>query len=221
MPGPLTRPEPRRIVPRAVVDALIADADREISSLELQVERAVASADGAEARLAQLGIDERASAWATVQLERFVTELRAHAETESRAVVEEARAHARLLVADAEMKARSLDVAMFGREPEPEPERDAVFEHDEVAAVVEIAPPVDIPAPDPIPESASAPAEPDSVFREITPEALATDDPRAPLDAEFWPAEPSKRRRFPRARVVAAPTLAGLLVVAAVVVRLA
>jgi hypothetical protein len=211
MTGSLARPEPRRIVPRIVVDALIADADREISSLELRVERAESAADATELRLAELGIDERASAWATVQLERFVTELRADADAAAVAVVEEARVRARLVVEEADTEARQLRLIATPLAPAPEP----------VEPVVEAAPVVDLViAEPPSPEAADA----DPVFHEITPEALAADEAGntvASLDPDFWPTEPPRRKRFVRARTVAAPTLAGLLVVAAVVLRVA
>ena len=212
MNGPLTRPEPRRIVPRAVVDALIADADREISSLELQVERAVAAADVAEARLTELGIDERASAWATVQLERFVTELRADADAESLAVVAEAEVRARLLVEEAESEARHLGLfAAVAPEPGREPEPELAGAVDEPVPTPEPTPAVDLALVEPLPTApASTPllapdaeSDRDPVFHEITPEALAA-DVGASLDVDpsgngFWPAEPErKRRRFSR-----------------------
>ena len=246
MNGPLTRPEPRRIVLRAVVDALIADADREISSLEVQVEEAVAAADAAEARLAELGFDERASAWATVQLERFVTELRADAEAGAVAVVEEARVRARLLVEEADAEACHLQwvaaapTAAPASPPRAAPDappasRDALA--GEQATVTEPDPVVEPVAPEPVapepvaPEptasqptaSESAPAEVDRdvVFHEITPEALASDLESLALADSFWPSDAPRKRRFTRARTVAVPTLAGLLVVAAVVLRVA
>ncbi len=52
-------------------------------------------------------------------------------------------------------------------------------------------------------------------------ERAITDDSPASLDPQFWPADPERKRRFsrPRVRTMAAPTLAGLLVVAALVLR--
>jgi hypothetical protein len=239
MNSPIVRPEPHRVVPRAVVDALIADADREISALELRVTGAVAAADEAEARVAELGIDERSSAWATVQLDRFVTRLRADADVEARAVVQEAEVRARMLVAEAEAdaadearQARVATPAPLGLvtlpvdrvEPvtrpvgpaEPASVDAASVEAAAVEPVADVEPVSESPAPEP-----EAVADGDAVFRQITPEALADDE--TAVDEEFWPADPERKRRFGRARVraVAAPTLAGLLVVAAVVLRVA
>jgi hypothetical protein len=239
----LTRPQPRRVVPAAVVDALVAEADREITSLELQVERAVAAADDAEARLGGLGIDERASAWATVQLERFVTELRADAQAESAAMVAEAKLHARMIIeeADADAEDRRTHEAMFG--PAPAPDQAAPQQPAPPQAVVpqaaapQPAAPAPAPPAPPTPPAApaqhavaspvpSAPVPPvsdaDAMFGAPAPTPPAPDAISPTPDADFWPAESPKRRRFVRtkAKTVVAPTLAGLLVVAAALVRL-
>src|SRR2546421_12811285 len=113
MTSSLVRPQPRRIVPKAVVDALIADADREISALERQAARATSAAGEAEAQLEDLGTDERASAWTTIQLERFVTGLRAEVEVESKAIIDEARGRAPGIIEDAR--------AAAGEGPAPPP----------------------------------------------------------------------------------------------------
>ena len=71
MTAGLIRPELLLIIPKPVVDALIADADQQISALEHEAERALAAADDAEARRAR---DRRARVGVgDDQLERFVT----------------------------------------------------------------------------------------------------------------------------------------------------
>jgi hypothetical protein len=207
MTSPLVRPQPRRIVPKAVVDALVADADREISALERHAERATAAAFEAEAELEKLGTDERSSAWATIQLERFVTSLRADVELEAKAIVQEAHVRARVLVdeARAEVEAERAHRAMFDFDP-PEPPAAA----DTVSDDVSDGPPA---------------VSGDAIFHEIAPESLGNADTAtfgAP-ETEFWSAEPERRRRFPRPnrRVVVTQGLALALVATAAVVRFA
>jgi hypothetical protein len=77
-------------MPIAVVDALIADADRQISALEREAAEALAAADASEAQLLELNVDERSSAWAMAQLDRFVVALRAEADAEAAAAIQEA-----------------------------------------------------------------------------------------------------------------------------------
>jgi hypothetical protein len=219
----LVRPEPRRVVPKPVVESLIAHADREISELEREAAIAVAAAQDAEARLAMLGVDERSAAWATVQLERFVARLRAEVEAEAAAVIDEATVSARLMVeeARAEADAARAQRVMFGA-AEPAPVATDASREREERVTAEIGP-----APEP--EAAeSAPTTPrtddvDPIFRAISPESLAVAEPVVANadDAGFWPAEPERRRRLPRPsrRVVATQGLALLLVAAAAVVR--
>jgi hypothetical protein len=211
MTSPLVRPQPRRIVPKAVVDALVVDADREISALERQAEAATTAAFEAEAELEKLDTDERSSAWATIQLERFVTSLRADVELEAKAIVQEAQVRARVLVeeARAEVEAERAHRAMFDFDP-PEPPAATATDTDTVSEGVSDGPPA---------------VSGDAIFHEIAPESLGNADTAtfgAP-ETEFWSAEPERRRRFPRPnrRVVVTQGLALALVATAAVVRFA
>jgi len=221
MTSSLVRPQPRRIVPKAVVDALIADADREISALERHAERVTTAAGEAEAQLAELDTDERASAWATIQLERFVTSLRAEVEVESRAIIDEAQVRARVIIEEARAAAEEERAhrAMFGFDP-PEPPSGPAPEPGTPRIPPAAANPVVVNAAD-TPPIASAPG--DAIFQEISPDPSEVSDSAtfAAPDNDFWRAEPERRRRFPRAnrRVVVTQGVAVALVVAAVVVR--
>jgi cell division septum initiation protein DivIVA len=211
MTAALTRPEPCRIIPKAVVDALIADADRQTSALERQAERALAAADEAEARLDELGIDERASAWATIQLERFVTSLRADVADESESILAEARVRAQSIVDEATDEVGDRSEARFMRVLVPVPE----VVGPRVVAPAECTPMVEERVAD------------HSVFAAIAPESLDASEASeasvdlAPAETSFWTDPPERKHRFrrPASRTVAIQCSALALLVAAVVVR--
>jgi hypothetical protein len=238
MTSALTRPEPRRIIPKSVVDALIADADRQISALERQAERALAAADEAEARLDELGIDECASAWATIQLERFVTSLRDDIAIESDAILAEARVRAQTIVDDA-----TYDTGVAHADPELidlDPiELDAVVSTariepvvvPEVVVPVPVVPVVPVVVPEqvvvPEPFVPEAEVEVDPVFAAILPQPLASEEDDAGTgagpssDSSFWSDEEERPHRFrrPNKRTVAIQGSALALLIAAAVVR--
>jgi hypothetical protein len=192
----LDRPEPRQLMPTAVVEALIDAIDREIAALERAAADAVAAADEVEAQLAAAGVDERSSAWAMVQLERFVARLERDVEAHAAEVVEEAELRAR----------RRLDVAA--------PAVAVTLAAAAVPDLVEVAEAAPTPEPAPSPAPSPEPEPASEMIADIDLVALAPDQ-------DFWPAE-AKRRRLPsRAsrRVLVTQGAAALLLVAAVVVR--
>jgi hypothetical protein len=226
---PLGRPEPRRLLPATAVEALIAEADQQMTALEREAAAAVAAADAAETQLALAGADERSSAWAMIQLERFVTGLHAEVDAEGAAIVRDAELWARRQLEDARAEAErhTRDVAVRWVRETPEP---LVADPAPVMPDLVVAPAVAQPEPDaepaPIPDPldpADASTDGDALFRAIAPEHLALHDPmKLASDDEFWPVESTRRhRRMSRrsSRVVVAQGAAALLVLAAVLVR--
>jgi hypothetical protein len=223
---PLGRPEPRRLMPATAVEALIAEADQQMTALEREAAAAAAAAAAAEAQLALAGADERSSAWAMIQLERFVTGLRAEVDAEGAAIVRDAELWARRQLEDARAEAgrQTRDVAVRWVRETPEP---LVADPAPVMPDLIVAPAVAQPEPAaeaaPISDPLDAGTDGDALFRAIAPEHLALHDPMAlASDDEFWPIESTRRhRRMSRrsSRVIVAQGAAALLVLAAVLVR--
>jgi hypothetical protein len=80
------------MVPMAVVEAIVSDADRKISALEREASAALQAAEDLEAKLALEHLDASSSSWAMVQLHRFVEVLRADSERAAADLVQEAGA---------------------------------------------------------------------------------------------------------------------------------
>lgn len=245
------RPAPRRIVAKASVDRLIADADRALSALEAEATLTRAAAEELEAKFGADGTDERGAAWLMVQLEQFVEQLRADAAREAADVVFEAEARARAMAEEARLAAtrRHLEHgwdrpdAVASDElavaPAPAPAPEPAIPDPLTTPTVPTAPTSDAaapPAPDvastatvgqPVrPASAPAGTQLDELFGLMAPDELAhfasLDGELAPVDDSFWPAEEPRKRRFRMSRPVAlTQTLALGLLAAAAVVHFA
>jgi hypothetical protein len=212
-------PSPRVLVDRARVEQLIAAADAELSVLEAEVQRARTSADELEARFDAEDADERSAAWLLLHVDRFVTELRAAAETEAAELVFEAHARARALLEEARLPPGSVapsSVAPSTDAPEADAPRAAP-----VLAEVPRAP-------------ATAPSA-DDLFQLIRPVPLSESTSTGTMterhhdaahdefdDPSFWSRDGRGPRRFRPVRPAVAMQLAALsLVAAAAVVRFA
>jgi hypothetical protein len=223
-------------MPSAAVEALIAEADVQVSALEREAAAAVAAADEAEAQLALAGADERSSAWAMIQLERFVSGLRAEVEAEAAEIIEAAELRARRRLEDAraqaevQMRDASLPPVEAPRGPTAGGPELATGGADAEAAAEAAPVPTDAagdhapaPAVQPDPERQPEPdPKGDVLFEEIGPERLGIPDRlEFALENDFWPVETKRRRRLsrPSTRVIATQGAAALLVLAAVLVR--
>lgn len=108
-PSRLAPPEPVDLVPADEVSELIAAADRDLTELELRVEQATAAADEAEGWVRESGVDEQASTWTLVRLQRFVTDLREEADRDAHDVIEVATHRAALRHSQAQAEIARLD----------------------------------------------------------------------------------------------------------------
>lgn len=116
-PVRLAPPEPVDLVPAEEVSELIAATDRDLAEMELRVEQARGAADEAEGWLRESGVDEQASTWTLVRLQRFVTELREEAHRDANDVIELATHRAALRHSEAQAEiARHRSEPAIGRD---------------------------------------------------------------------------------------------------------